>query len=61
MISCTTPIVKYQKNVYKNFVMPDEIYTGYNLPTVIQTGRTHQKRLPHRRWCNSLFLSWYDE
>lgn len=57
MISCTTPIVKYQKNVYKNFVMPDEIYTGYNLSPVIQTGRIHQKRLPHRRWCNSLFLS----
>ena len=61
MISCTTPIVKYQKNVYKNFVMPDEIYTDNTLPTVIQTGRTYQKRLPHRRWCNSLFLSWYDE
>ena len=57
MISCTTPIVKYQKNVYKNFVMSDEIYTGNTLPPVIQTGRMYQKRLPHRRWCNSLSLS----
>lgn len=61
MISCAKPIVKYQKNVYKNFVISNEISNG--VPGIDDTstpGTTVKKTAaPHR--CNSLLLSQYDE